>query len=718
MKFLFRFLTIFSILFLSTSLDVQATHIIGGNISYTCTGNNNYIVEITLYRDCSNPNNAGFLIDADLDVFNANTLASYQSFTEAHDGESDVDLTSDDPCVELPTDLCIKKVTHSFVINLPPSLDGYILNYQVCCYASSIQNIVDPTSFGLNISATIPAVGGSNPTCFSSPVFNQDPLLTLCLYDELDEDFGASLPNPDPTLTLVHSLYTPDQSGTPAPPFTPLQWATGYDALTPVEATPSITLDPNTGQLTGTITELGYFMFGIQVHVVNDDGDTIAHVVRPFRYLVSDCNINRSIADLAVPTICGSLDVNFANNSYGADSYQWNFDDPSSTTNTTTDESPSHTFTDFGTYNIQLITSAGNDLSCSDTSYLEILLENGVESSISVNNDYQCLSANSFNFQATPDRPDVTFEWDFGINANPPTSTAKNPNGVVYNIEGVHTVTLRTIYNECITQETMNIEVFDGLLSEFTGPTEGCAPFKAIFEPTVDDPKYTYTWTIAGETFVSKNGEYTFRDPGSYDVQLYVYDENGCESTYLVEDYIQVYKVPGTGFEISQMHISQGEHITITNTVEEDYQIVFTMPEIEKVTENNKSFVYTFHDEGVFDVIQTVTNGPCVTELTKQIHVGPPRVTPPNVFSPNNDQLNDFFYIDPYYNTNIEVHIYDRWGKEMFTSDHYELCNPESGEFCWDGRDKNGDECVSGVYMYSVALPNGFTANGVVSLFR
>jgi len=178
------------------------------------------------------------------------------------------------------------------------------------------------------------------------------------------------------------------------------------------------------------------------------------------------------------------------------------------------------------------------------------------------------------------------------------------------------------------------------LLSEFTGPTEGCVPFDATFLPTVDNPSYTYTWTIEGETTVSKNGEHIFRTPGQYDVSLYVEDENGCESTYLLEDYIEVYLVPGTGFDLSEVHISEGEFVTITNTVEEDYQIVFEMPELEKLTENNSNFVYTFHEEGVYDVIQTVTNGPCVTELTKQIHVGPPRVSPPNVFSPNQDQQN------------------------------------------------------------------------------
>lgn len=717
MKLLFRFLTIFSILFLSTSLDVQATHIIGGNITYTCTGGDQYAVHVTLYRDC-NPGNAGFNDNAELNIYNAATNSFVTSYSEVHDGESEIDLTSDDPCVELPTDLCIAKVTHSFYITIPNSLDGYILNYQVCCFASTVQNIVSPTSFGLNISATIPGVGGGNPSCFSNPQFNQDPLLTLCLYDELDEDFGASLPVPDPTLTLIHSLTTPAQSGGTTPPFTPITWVTGYDALNPVEGNPGIQLNPNTGELTGTITELGFFMFGVKVHVVNSNGDTIAETERPFRYLVSDCNINRSIAELAAPTVCGSLVVDFANGSFGADSYEWNFDDPDSPDNTSSDESPSHTFSDYGSYTVQLVTSAGNDVACSDTSFIEILLEDGVESELSVNNDYQCLSANNFSFQATPARPDVSFEWNFGSNANPPTSVAKNPSGVVFNEVGVYNVELTTFYNECSTQETIQIEVFDGLLSEFTGPTEGCIPFDATFTPTVDNPTYTYTWTIEGQSYVSSTADHTFRTPGKYDVSLYVYDENGCESTYLLEDYIEVFEVPETGFELSEIHISEGEHITITNSVEEDYEIVFTIPELDKEIVSNNHFVYTFHDEGVFDITQTVTNGPCVTVLTKQVFVGPPRVNPPNVFSPNNDQTNDFFYIDPYYNTNIEVHIYDRWGKQMFASDNYELCNPSSGEFCWDGTDQGGNNCISGVYMYTVKLPNGFEAKGVVSLFR
>lgn len=721
MKFLFRFFAIFSFLFLSTSLDVQATHIIGGNITYTCTGNNNYIVELTLYRDCT-PGNAGFSPSSTLTVFNASTHASIATYSEAHNGQDTVDFEIEDPCIELPPNLCIEKVTHSYIINLPPSLDGYVLNHQVCCFASTVQNILNPTGIGLNVSATVPPVGGSNPTCFSAPVFNQDPLLTLCLYDELDEDFGATLPNPDPTLTLVHSFFTPDQDGggsPDSPPFWQVDWAGTYTDQAPVVASPPLNLNPFTGELTGTITELGFFMFGIQVHVINDDGDTIAHVSRPFRYLVSDCNINRSIAELAAPTICGSLEVDFANGSYGADSYEWNFGDPTSASNITTQEEPTHIFSDYGEYTIQLITSAGSDATCSDTSFIDIVLENGAESNITVNNDNQCLSANSFDFQATSTKPNVTYTWDFGPNANIPTSTLPNPTGIIYNAVGNYTVTLTTQYNECETVETFNITVFDGNLSEFEGPTEGCVPFTAVFVPTVQNPTFTYTWSMDDETFVSDLGEYVFREPGVYDVQLYVYDENGCESTFIEEDYIEIFEIPNTGFDLTETHISEGEFVTITNTVDrDDYEIVFTMPDLGKTVDTHGNFAYTFHNEGVYEVLQTVTNGPCVTELTKYIHVGPPRVSPPNVFSPNNDQLNDFFYIDPFYNTNIEVHIYDRWGKEMFMSDNYELCNPESGEFCWDGTDKNGDKCVNGVYMYSVILPNGFKANGVVSLFR
>jgi gliding motility-associated-like protein len=64
----------------------------------------------------------------------------------------------------------------------------------------------------------------------------------------------------------------------------------------------------------------------------------------------------------------------------------------------------------------------------------------------------------------------------------------------------------------------------------------------------------------------------------------------------------------------------------------------------------------------------------------------------PNVFTPNNDQVNDVFRFT---STNIQTmncQIYDRWGIKV-----WELTTPFES---WDGHNKTGVVCSDGVYYY------------------
>src|SRR5690606_36075720 len=67
-------------------------------------------------------------------------------------------------------------------------------------------------------------------------------------------------------------------------------------------------------------------------------------------------------------------------------------------------------------------------------------------------------------------------------------------------------------------------------------------------------------------------------------------------------------------------------------------------------------------------------------------------VTVPNTFSPNNDGLNDVFYVKGTGLSNIErLRIYSRWGELMFESPDINIG--------WDGT-YNGVPVNSGVYVY------------------
>jgi len=94
---------------------------------------------------------------------------------------------------------------------------------------------------------------------------------------------------------------------------------------------------------------------------------------------------------------------------------------------------------------------------------------------------------------------------------------------------------------------------------------------------------------------------------------------------------------------------------------------------------------------GIYTIVLTASNGICTDTWTTQIEVLPPMtVIPPNVFSPNGDNINDFYFIDVQNGAEFEALILNRWGNEITTMTHL-----NQG---WDGK-SNGKVVEEGVYF-------------------
>ncbi len=85
-------------------------------------------------------------------------------------------------------------------------------------------------------------------------------------------------------------------------------------------------------------------------------------------------------------------------------------------------------------------------------------------------------------------------------------------------------------------------------------------------------------------------------------------------------------------------------------------------------------------------------------------------IIPPNVISPNNDGLNDAFFIHPYLPQPSSLIIYNRWGDEVFRSANYDQT--------WQGTTADGKPVAEGTYFYVLQLPSGTLKKGTVSVFR
>lgn len=110
----------------------------------------------------------------------------------------------------------------------------------------------------------------------------------------------------------------------------------------------------------------------------------------------------------------------------------------------------------------------------------------------------------------------------------------------------------------------------------------------------------------------------------------------------------------------------------------------------------------------------------CTRQARVQVYVKPCGIEIPDAFSPNNDQLNEVFYV--YGNACVkqvrEMFIYNRWGEVIYQKSNFAASDPSAG---WDGS-YHGEKTSSGVYPYKirVELTNGsfLSYKGVVNLLR
>jgi gliding motility-associated-like protein len=81
----------------------------------------------------------------------------------------------------------------------------------------------------------------------------------------------------------------------------------------------------------------------------------------------------------------------------------------------------------------------------------------------------------------------------------------------------------------------------------------------------------------------------------------------------------------------------------------------------------------------------------------------------PNVFTPNDDGINDEFMVQLCDSTQTELTIYNRWGNKVFETTDVNIS--------WNGRTTSGELCSEGSYYY-VVITRGKKEKGFIQLVR
>jgi gliding motility-associated-like protein len=95
-------------------------------------------------------------------------------------------------------------------------------------------------------------------------------------------------------------------------------------------------------------------------------------------------------------------------------------------------------------------------------------------------------------------------------------------------------------------------------------------------------------------------------------------------------------------------------------------------------------------------VVTFTNNNGCTFTDTMQVFIEDCNLFMPNVFTPDNDGINDVIAFSVEKGEILELKIQNRWGMMM-----YEGTNSE-----WNGEDKSGSPCVAGTYFYVIEFEN------------
>lgn len=215
--------------------------------------------------------------------------------------------------------------------------------------------------------------------------------------------------------------------------------------------------------------------------------------------------------------------ISFNNTSSGAGtlSYQWNFGDGA----TSTQQTPTHTYTSNGSYTVSLIVK--NNSGCSDTIVKPNIVNVGAVSANFTNTGHCINSPISFTNTSTPSSALFTWYFDDGT-----TSTQTNPQ-ITYSTATTHIIKLVADFGSCKDSITKSIQIFDIPSAIFTNtPTGGCiTPLTVNFNSSGSNIT-SYLWDFGdGTTSTQQNPTHTYQQQGSFHVKLIAENANGCKDS-------------------------------------------------------------------------------------------------------------------------------------------------------------------------------------------
>jgi gliding motility-associated-like protein len=387
-----------------------------------------------------------------------------------------------------------------------------------------------------------------------------------------------------------------------APPgFASYNWSTGQTGQ-------QITINnPNVGQnVTVTMTSVISPACQVTLNTILQPTITTAH----FNY-VSEC-ANQALQ---------FTDSSFANNS-SIVSWQWNFGDPASGANNTSNlQNPTHLFSSAGTFNVTLIALV--QAGCGDTVIIPVTVKPIPDAAFT--SPAVCFGvAASFTDNSVSNNSNAisSWAWNFG-DGN--TSNSQNPQNT-YATPGNYNVSLIVGNSDgCFDTLQQQITVYNVPTADFnyTAQCDGTAiPFTDASSTPVPTTITSWNWNFGNNTSTQQNPNNVFPSNGTFNVQLIVGASTGCFDTIVKP--VRVHANPSAGFSYADvcfgnfMNFNDSSSIAATDTIT-SYLWAFGDG---SPTNNSQNPSHTYNNPGAYTVTFIVTStGGCSDVQTHTVNV-------------------------------------------------------------------------------------------------
>ncbi|MEO0779402.1 MAG: PKD domain-containing protein [Bacteroidota bacterium] len=298
---------------------------------------------------------------------------------------------------------------------------------------------------------------------------------------------------------------------------------------------------------------------------------------------------------------CGPFTTSFSDASDSTSTWLWTFE--GATPATSTDQNPTVTFDDPGTFDVtlQVTTNTGNTYTIEQPDLITVdALPDPGFSYVQDNNRIR--------FTNETDNG-TTYRWDFGDGDE---TGASNPNHI-YDQSGVYTVTLTAINGTCessISEEVLFVAIESSTERE-------CGSAMISFHDSLSVAA-SWNWTFEGGnpgSSTEQNPSVMYATAGTYDVSLEVTTMDGTVVNVSNTDYVTIDLDPTAGFTFD----IPADEVNFTNTTMNGMGATYNWDFGDGNTSSQENPSHTYAASGTYTVTLTVTNGTCEDIITQDV---------------------------------------------------------------------------------------------------